>query len=202
MDISTFLKAGAEIDSKSEKPKPNTYTYMTDKAWLNIIALSRHTFSNEGFPFFRELPELIQRNEAIWKTWIEKNDPENHQIPDYAERINNEKEIGALVKLCLIRSIREDRTLVAATQFINEILGLEFTKPISYPIDEIWEESTNEEPILFLLSAGADPQSAIDELAKKKKKYPYEKVSMGEGQERIAKIELEKGFVSGSWVIL
>ena len=32
---------------------------MTDKAWLNLIALSRHNFGNDQFPFFRELPELI-----------------------------------------------------------------------------------------------------------------------------------------------
>lgn len=37
------------------------------------------------------------------------------------------------------------------------------------------------DPVLFLLSAGADPTSSIDELAKKKKKFPCEKVSMGEG---------------------
>ena len=37
------------------------------------------------------------------------------------------------------------------------------------------------DPVLFLLSAGADPTSTIDDLAKKKKKYPVAKVSMGEG---------------------
>jgi dynein heavy chain len=42
-------------------------------------------------------------------------------------------------------------------------------------------------PILFLLSAGADPTSSIDELAKKKKKFPCDKVSMGEGQEKAAR---------------
>jgi dynein heavy chain len=31
------------------------------------------------------------------------------------------------------------------------------------------------------LSAGADPTTSIDDLAKKKKKFPVEKVSMGEG---------------------
>jgi dynein heavy chain len=36
--------------------------------------------------------------------------------------------------LCLIRSVREDRTLVACTAFINAVLGTEFTEPISYTI--------------------------------------------------------------------
>lgn len=74
------------------------------------------------------------------------------------------------------------------------MLGKKFTAPISYPIEHIWQESTNIVPILFLLSAGADPTSSIDELAKKKKKFPCDKVSMGEGQERAARAVMSKGF--------
>lgn len=59
-------------------------------------------------------------------------------------------------------------------------MGKRFTDPLSYPIEKIWEESSAYDPILFLLSAGADPTSSIDDLAKKKKKIT-EKVSMGEG---------------------
>jgi len=92
-----------------------------------------------------------------------------------------EKEIGSFMALCLVRSLREDRTMIACNLFINYILGKAFTEPISYPIDKIHEESTCFDPILFLLSAGADPTSSIDELAKKKKKFPTDKVSMGEG---------------------
>jgi len=101
-----------------------------------------------------------------------------------------------------VRSIREDRTLVASTQFINYVLGKDFTAPISYPIESIWQESSKIDPVLFLLSAGADPTSSIDDLAKKKKKFPCEKVSMGEGQEEVARRAIRTGFESGGWVIL
>ena len=60
-------------------------------------------------------------------------------------------------------------------------MGQEFVKPLTYPISGIYDESTAYDPILYLLSAGADPTAAIDDLAKRKKKYPTEKVSMGEG---------------------
>jgi len=50
----------------------------------------------------------------LWKTWIEKNDPENYPIPDFAERINTEKEVGPFISLCVVRCIRDDRTLVAS----------------------------------------------------------------------------------------
>jgi dynein heavy chain len=88
--------------------------------------------------------------------------------------------------------MREDRALIASQLFISHVLGKQFTAPISYPIDGIWQESTKIDAVLFLLSAGADPTSSIDELAKKKKKFPCEKVSMGEGQEIAAKRAIDQ----------
>ena len=52
------------------------------------------------------------------------------------------------------------------------------------------------------MSAGADPTNTIDEFAKKKKKYPTEKVSMGEEQEKIAMEKIKFGFMNGDWVVL
>ncbi|KAL4465245.1 hypothetical protein ABPG74_001959 [Tetrahymena malaccensis] len=199
-DISLFLKSGDALDIKQEKQK--SIGYLEDNQWLNILALSKHTFSNQTQPFFKELPDLISRSESQWRNWIEKNDPENYPVPDYAESINQEKEIGSFITLCIVRSLRNDRTLIAAQNFISQVLGKEFTDPITYSIEGIWQESSHLDPILYLLSAGANPTSSIDELAKKKKKFPCEKISMGQGQEGAARQAILKGFEQGCWVIL
>lgn len=60
------------------------------------------------------------------------------------------------------------------------MLGKEYVEPVTDPIQDIYDESSTNIPVLFLLSAGADPTNAIDEFAKKKKKFPTFKVSMGE----------------------
>jgi dynein heavy chain len=52
-------------------------------------------------------------------------------------------------------------------------------------IESIEQSSKTTCPVLFLLSAGADPTQSIDDLAKKKKKV-LNKVSLGEGQEKKA----------------
>jgi len=138
-DISLFLKSGASLDIKTERAKP--FNFGSDQVWLNILALSRHSFGSTGkdtVPFFRELPESFTRNEAAWKAWFDKNDPENSPIPDFQERISGEKDLGPFIKLCLVRSIREDRTLVGTSQFIQDTLGKAFTDPISYPIEQTW----------------------------------------------------------------
>jgi len=73
---------------------------------------------------------------------------------------------------------------------------------LSYPIAEIYDESSCTDPILYLLSAGADPTASIDDLAKRKRKFPTEKVSMGEGQEVVARRAINAAFEAGSWVVL
>lgn len=105
------MKSGAALDLRSERMRP--FNFLTDKSWKNILSLSRHHFSGDNVAFFRDLTENMSRNESAWKQFVEKNDPENYPIPDYAERIAGEKEIGSFLSLCLVRSLREDRSLVA-----------------------------------------------------------------------------------------
>jgi len=199
-DVSQFLKAGAAVDAKSERARP--FNFITDKAWTNILALSRHCFGQDQVPFFRELPDFMQKNEQQWKQWVDRNDPENFPIPDYQERLTGEKDIGSLLAMCVTRSLREDRAQISTSGFITAILGPEFTKPISYPIERVWMESNKICPVLYLLTPGSDPTSSIEDFAKKKKKFPTSNVSMGEGQERKALKVYQEAIVSGGWVIL
>lgn len=80
-DVAIFLKGGASLDIKSERSKP--FAWMSDKIWLNVLALSRHHFGGDALAFYRDLPDSMQRNEAQWKQWIDKNDPENYPVPDF-----------------------------------------------------------------------------------------------------------------------
>jgi len=61
-DVNIFLKGGASLDAKSERSRP--FTFISDKQWLNVLALSRHHFGSDPLAFFRDLPDSIQRNEA------------------------------------------------------------------------------------------------------------------------------------------
>jgi dynein heavy chain len=196
-DVGLLLKAGGGIDDRT---KP--FNWMEQKQWLNLKALSKHKFANEHTFFFKELPDKIGRNEATWKKWIDENEPENTPIPDYAEKISADANIGHFIHLCLVRSMREDRTVIASGQFIRETLGDEYVTPVTDYIHEQYDESKKNVPILYILSAGADPTGQIDELAKKKKKFPTGKVSMGEEMEIPAAQLIDQAFISGQWVIL
>jgi len=121
-DVSVLLKAGAGIDDRNKK-----YNWMDQKVWLNIVALSKHKFGNEHNFFYKELPERIARLEKYWRKFFDENEPENAIVPDYEDKIAADANIGHFLHLCLIRSVREDRTVLACLKFIRKTLGEEFT---------------------------------------------------------------------------
>merc|ERR1719310_744991 len=92
--------------------------------------------------------------------------------------------------------------MIACVQFINRQLDTRFTAPVTDQIADIYDESEARKPVLYLLSLGSDPTLMIDELAKKKKKFPTDKVSMGEGQDKVARQKMQDAFITGGWVIL
>jgi dynein heavy chain len=199
-DSSVFLKGGSSLDSKAERSKP--FKWMNEKSWLNVICLTRHAFGVDQTLFYRELADFIQRNEANWRKWAEENEPESFPVPDYDERITQERVLGPFLRLCIVRCLRDDRTSVACAQFVEAMLDSRFTAPVTDGIVDIYDESTARKPVLYLLTAGSDPTLTIDELAKKKKKFPTDKVSMGEGQEKVAREKNNAAFITGGWVIL
>merc|ERR1740138_400955 len=82
------------------------------------------------------------------------------------------------------------------------MLDSRFSMPVTDFISDIFDESGPRKPVLYLLTAGSDPTFSIDELAKKKKKFPTDKVSMGVGQEKVAREKNNNAFITGGWVIL
>ena len=196
-DVQFFLKAGAGGGDE----RARQFSWMDPKAWSNLKALSNHRFAKKNNITFKDLPDRISRNEGAWQSWIEENEPENSPIPDLADKIAADP-ISHFLQLCLIRCVREDRTLLASTKFIAEVLGTQYVQPVTDSVEELWKESAINKPPLFLLSAGADPTNSIDEFAKRKRKYPTKKVSMGEEQDKLGEDEIKAGFVSGGWVVL
>jgi dynein heavy chain len=72
---------------------------------------------------------------------------------------------------------------------------------IPLDLEALWGESDPKIPMICLLSQGSDPTSAIQELAKKHK-IELRAVSMGQGQESVAREMLQQGITNGGWVIL
>ena len=60
-------------------------------------------------------------------------------------------------------------------------------------------------PIFFILSPGADPVKEVEKIAKREKIEPgksFFNISLGQGQDEIARRRIEEGNKEGHWVML
>jgi dynein heavy chain, axonemal len=150
--------------------------------------------SNESSRFFSSFFQL-QKNERAFKDWFEKESTDLSSLPDTYENLN------VFHRFLFARCISPDRTIAEARHYIQDSLGLKYSEIPVLSLDVLWEESDCRTPLLGLLSSGADPTSNIQALAKKKAVDLFI-VSMGQGQEVLARRYLQQTIVSGGWLLL
>ena len=185
-DVDIFLKGGGALEISSVRRKPKEW--IPDAVWLNIVALS-------NMDAFRDIADSVFRNDGLWRQWYDQEAPEMAKVPDYEERLTK------FERMCVVKAFREDRTLVAASDYIADGLGSRFVESVPLDMASTWEESHPKCPLICLLSPGADPTKLIEELAKKKKMKVLG-VSMGQGQEIIARRYMASATLEGQWVLL
>ncbi|CCW70907.1 unnamed protein product [Phytomonas sp. Hart1] len=181
-----FLKGGGAMQVDRAKP----FGWIKDKVWANINAVSQQVPRA-----FKQLPDLIIRNEQQWRQFIESESIEAQVVPDLNDKID------AFERLVLVRVLREDRTMLAATQYVSQILGKDFAEPQLLELLDVVDETTGVTPIFFLLSQGSDPTTLIEASAKKLKKKVYP-ISMGQGQEAAAMNIVSMAWTNGDWALL
>ena len=184
-DVDIFLKGGGALDINSVRKKPKDW--IPDAVWLNAVALS----SNGTF---NELCDSVSRNDTLWHQWYDLEAPELGKVPDYDE-------LSKFDKMCLLKTFREDRTLIGAQEYIAESLGQRFVEGVPLNMETTWAESNNRCPLICLLSPGSDPTKLIEDLARKKKIKTLG-VSMGQGQEIVARKYIATASMEGQWVVL
>jgi len=206
-NISLFLRGGGALDITTSKPKP--YAWMTNESWLNTLQLSMSNIQ------FKSIVEDIERNESAFLPWYTDNEPEKYPVPVVEARFQGEEEVSAnFNRLLAVRCLREDRTLLAVNDFIRKTdaitlqeggrlpaMGPKFVDPVTDTVESVFREMESTTPVIYLLSAGADPTDAIETMARKKRKQ-IECVSMGEGQDVVASRAITAATGLGTWVLL
>jgi len=77
--------------------------------------------------------------------------------------------------------------------------------PTNY--DSVFDETTFEKPIIFILSTGVDPTGMLQKMAKArssndKNSIEFQPISMGRGQSEKAKRTISDGAEKGKWIFL
>ncbi|KAH9599603.1 Dynein heavy chain [Trypanosoma melophagium] len=181
-----FLKGGGAMQVERSKP----FVWIKDKMWANILALSEQVPRS-----FKQVPDLIMRNEQAWRQYIDSDMIESIPVPDINEKLDS------FDRLLIVRALREDRAMLAANLYVARTLGKEFAEPQQLELHDVVEETNGMTPIVFLLSQGSDPTTLIEAAAKslKKKIFP---ISMGQGQEEAAMSIVGSAWNNGDWALL
>uniref|UniRef100_A0A3P9J502 Dynein, axonemal, heavy chain 5 n=1 Tax=Oryzias latipes TaxID=8090 RepID=A0A3P9J502_ORYLA len=182
----TLIKGGASLDLKTCPQKPAEW--ILDMSWLNLVELSK-------LWQFSEILDQISHHEKLWKSWFDKEAPEEEVLP------NSYQSLDCFRRLLLIRCWCPDRTIAQARKYIRDAMGEKYTEGVILDVEGTWEESNPRTPLICFLSMGSDPTDSIIALGKKLK-IETRYVSMGQGQEVHARKLLQQTMANGGWALL
>ena len=114
--------------------------------------------------------------------WFDRDAPEAFPFPGrYSEGLSD------LQQLLLLRCFRVDRVYRAITNFVTGRMGEQYVTPPVISFDNVYDQSTPQSPIVFILSPGADPAGDLGKLADRMgyggNRFKF--LAMGQGQEKV-----------------
>ncbi|XP_071376580.1 dynein axonemal heavy chain 11 [Centroberyx affinis] len=167
--------------------------FLSNSVWSAIKVMS---FTDE----FRGLDRDIEGSPKRWKKMVESECPEKEKFPQ------EWKGKSSLQKLIMMRALRPDRMTYAVRNFVEEKLGVTYTEGRKTEFAKSFRESGPASPVFFILSPGVDPLKDVESLGRKLgftiDLGKLHNVSLGQGQEAVAEVAMEKAAKEGHWVIL
>ncbi|XP_035155786.1 dynein axonemal heavy chain 2 isoform X7 [Callithrix jacchus] len=185
-----FLRGGVVLDREGQMDNPCT-SWLADAYWDNITELDKLTN-------FHGLMNSFEQYPRDWHLWYTNAAPEKAMLPGEWENACNEMQ-----RMLIVRSLRQDRVAFCVTSFIITNLGSRFIEPPVLNMKLVMEDSTPRSPLVFILSPGVDPTSALLQLAEHTgMAQRFHALSLGQGQAPIAARLLREGVTQGHWVFL
>jgi len=187
-----FLLAGptAAISNPPPNPAPD---------WLGPVSWDEFLFMDHYLPNLKGIAQCITENVAHFKNIYDSAQAHREPLP------GKFSEITPLQRLCITRALRLDKLSLAVQDFVTHFIGEKFIITPTFNLAEAYEDSDCCVPLIFILSAGADPMVDLLKFAETKKMNrngKLEKVSLGQGQEKKATNLINDGVSRGTWVLL
>nr|XP_012223058.1 PREDICTED: dynein heavy chain 2, axonemal-like [Linepithema humile] len=184
-----LLCGGIVLDRENQPDKP--VPWLPDETWDNVTELDK-------LPGFHGLVSSFEQLPRDWHNWYISTEPETIPLVGEWEEVCTEFQ-----KMLFIRSCRPDRISSCITTYIMRNLSQRFVEPPVLDLKAVLDDSIAQTPLIFVLSPGADPISALIQLADSQSMTArLMTLSLGQGQAPIATNMIEIGAKEGSWVFL
>ncbi|RKP19398.1 hypothetical protein ROZALSC1DRAFT_14025, partial [Rozella allomycis CSF55] len=183
-----LLTGGSSVLKKVNNPAPQ---WLSNRSWEEIQQLG--LLNN-----FKGIENEFVENEETFKRMFTSSIPHKEKLTDKYER-----ELNDFQKLLILRCIRFDRVISGIQDFVSLNLGDKFIEPQTSDLSLVYKESNPWTPLVFVLSAGADPANTLIKFAEEMKfSKKLTSISLGQGQGPRAELLLKEGMERGLWVLL
>ncbi|XP_050529641.1 dynein axonemal heavy chain 3 isoform X2 [Daktulosphaira vitifoliae] len=186
--VTFFLTGGIGLKNPHPNPAPE---WLTDKSWAEVVRASQ-------LPGLNNLFESIKLSSEEWKQWYDLVNPQESIIPYPYQNVEN------FEKLVIVKCLRPDKVVPAVQHYIAINLGQKYIEPPPFDLADSFKDSNCCTPLIFVLSAGADPMSGLIKFAEDNglSRTDLMTISLGQGQGPIAKNMIKIGIDTGQWVVL
>ncbi|XP_068526326.1 cytoplasmic dynein 2 heavy chain 1 isoform X3 [Anas acuta] len=147
------------------------------------------------------LPGLYQtlclEDEGLWHTFSQSSVCEQEFPSTIVKRIS------LFQQVLVVQAVRPDRLQSAMALFACKTLGIKELSPSPLNLKRLYKETLEIEPILIIISPGADPSQELQELASVERDTEcYHQIAMGQGQADLAIHTLKECARNGEWLCL
>ena len=168
--------------------------FIDEKMWFKVAGLE------SNFPgLFGGFGEIFTDMSDEYMKWLDLEQPEKNAIPGY-------KDIDEFARLLIVKALRPDRLVTLLRDFVGNQLGEDYVYQKPFDMMQAFKESDNRSPIFFALFPGVDPTNWVEDIGTELEytlaNNRFVNISMGEGQEPIAKAALERLTRDGGWIFL
>merc|ERR1719191_2156708 len=158
-DYRFLLTGGVSLEDPPSLPAD----WVPDRCWGELFRLSK---IHERYAGFHE--KFVEQID-LWKQIYDDIDPAK-MLKDAATRPAAMEGLNDLQDIMVIRCVRPDRVVPALLDFITRKMGEKFVSPPPFDLAGSYADSNNLSPLIFVLSPGADPGTALTKFASEKSK--------------------------------
>ncbi|XP_064157010.1 dynein cytoplasmic 2 heavy chain 1 isoform X2 [Anguilla rostrata] len=190
-DAFTGLIVGDTVrKTDSQQPSREQIPSWIDQERLGAVAMFKNTFP--------ALYQTLSLGDAdLWLTFSRSSSCEQEFPPSIA------KKVSLFQQVLVVQAIRPDRLQSAMAFFASQALGMRELSPPPLNLRRLFGETLEIEPVLIIISPGADPsQELLDLAGETVGRENYHEVAMGQGQADIAIQTLRECARSGEWLCL
>ncbi|KAI9105868.1 dynein heavy chain [Phlyctochytrium arcticum] len=155
-----------------------------------------------SIPGFQGFAEHLEENGALWKTIIKTEQAPESNLPSWPGR-SAHPVLGSFQDVLVVKSVRPDRVLAAATIFVQQVFGADFLNSSELNLKVIvMEELIKPVPVALCSPPGYDASSRIEQFAAEMEKR-MTCIAMGSAEGfTLADAAIVNAARNGTWVLL